>query len=108
MSLFLVFTLIALTTCGQLLFKAAAQSSNPKKSAIFNPLFIAAILCLVITPFITNNLFDYFSLSTVYSLSAIFYITVNLGAIIIFKEKNSKLDWFAIGTIALGVLVFNS
>lgn len=107
MGYFVALIMICLNSTGQLLFKAAAEKSKNDSAGVLNYFFILAVLSFLVIPFIVNYLFEYFSLSVVYSLTGIYYLLVNLGAKFIFKEVVKKKVWIGVGLVIIGVFIFN-
>lgn len=94
---------------GQLLFKQAANFINNNEQLnfisryILNPCFYGAVFSFALSTFVWVKILTQMKLSVAYPVLSISYILTTVGAIILFNEKISLINFFGILFIMIGV-----
>ncbi len=100
---------ILLMSIGQLLFKQAAIFLNNNVQLQFplkyllNPWFYGAVFSYILSTFIWVNILTKMKLSVAYPILSISYILTTVGAMVLFKEKFSLINFLGIFFIMMGV-----
>ncbi|KKR12039.1 MAG: hypothetical protein UT41_C0004G0006 [Candidatus Wolfebacteria bacterium GW2011_GWC2_39_22] len=100
---------IALMSIGQLLFKQAANFLNDNEQLnflmkyILNPWFYGAVFSFALSTFVWVKILTQMKLSVAYPVLSISYILTTIGAILLFGEKFSAINFFGILCIMVGV-----
>ena len=100
---------ILLMSIGQLLFKQAANFLNNNTQLnllskyLLNPWFYGAVFSFALSTFIWVRILTQMKLSVAYPILSISYILTTAGAILLFDEKLSILNFFGILCIMIGV-----
>jgi drug/metabolite transporter (DMT)-like permease len=107
--IFYLLLMIAGTTSGQIFMKMAGKKLDAfkLKELILNYYIYLAFLCIASVPFTVNLALDFYPLSTVYSITGVYYLLVPLAGKVIFKEKITRLKFIGILLIFAGVFVYN-
>lgn len=100
---------ILLMSIGQLLFKQAANFFNNNGNLSFlskyltNPWFYGAVFSFGISTFVWVKILTQMKLSIAYPILSISYILTTIGAMLLFNEKLSLMNFFGILFIMIGV-----
>lgn len=100
---------ISLMSIGQLFFKQSANFFNNNGQLSFilkyllNPWFYAAVFSFAISTFIWVKILTQMKLSVAYPILSISYILTTVGAMILFHEKFSLINFLGIFFIMIGV-----
>lgn len=100
---------IGLMSIGQLLFKQAANfiNSNIHLNIIYkfllNPWFYWAVFSFALSTFVWVKILTQMKLSIAYPILSVSYILTTLGAMLLFNEKLSIINFFGVLCIMIGV-----